>query len=165
MNSCVNCRRKTNNPRFCSRSCSVSYHNRLNPKRGRCPDHPCEYCEQVTKNSRFCSHRCHKQWQYEDFIQRWKIGLVIGGNEGGVSEYVRRYLRETRGERCEKCGWAERHPELGYVPLEIHHIGAHDDHTEENLQQLCPNDHSLTSNYRNLNAGNGRPGRRHGAEA
>lgn len=31
--TCLNCEELTENPRFCSRSCSASYHNSKNPKR------------------------------------------------------------------------------------------------------------------------------------
>ena len=33
MSICLNCKSETKNPKFCSRSCSQSYNNRLKPKR------------------------------------------------------------------------------------------------------------------------------------
>ena len=42
-------------------------------------------------------------------------------------------------------------------PLQIHHIdGNYKNNSEENLELLCPNCHSLTHNYGTLNKGNGR---------
>lgn len=52
---------------------------------------------------------------------------------------------------CESCGWSEK-AENGRLPLELHHInGNARDHRLENLLILCPNCHSLKSNYRGLN--------------
>lgn len=52
--------------------------------------------------------------------------------------------------KCECCGNTEW---MGIeLPLEIHHInGDHKNNKLENLQILCPNCHSLTSNYRGKN--------------
>jgi hypothetical protein len=73
---------------------------------------------------------------------------------------VRKYLIEKFGERCARCGWAERHPTTGRVPLEVEHIdGNWKNCAEDNLTVLCPNCHSLTPTFRNLNRGNGRRGR------
>jgi 5-methylcytosine-specific restriction endonuclease McrA len=53
------------------------------------------------------------------------------------------------------------HPQTGRIPLEIDHIDGDSGHnTEGNLRLLCPNCHSLTPSYRNLNKGNGRLWRR-----
>jgi 5-methylcytosine-specific restriction endonuclease McrA len=42
-------------------------------------------------------------------------------------------------------------------PLEINHIDGNASNTwEENLEVLCPNCHSLTTNYKNHNKGNGK---------
>lgn len=40
----------------------------------------------------------------------------------------------------------------GKIPLEVNHIdGNAKNNIEENLELLCPNCHSLTHNFRNLN--------------
>jgi len=36
--------------------------------------------------------------------------------------FLRQYLREKLGEKCSRCGWAERHPVTGVVPVEVEHI-------------------------------------------
>ena len=49
---------------------------------------------------------------------------------------------------CEECGWSERSQE-GRLPLELHHIdGDANNNCLNNLVVLCPNCHSLKSNYR-----------------
>lgn len=74
------------------------------------------------------------------------------------SRFVKRFLIQERGERCERCGWAARHTVTGKVPIEVEHIdGDWQNNRPENLQLLCPNCHSLTPTYRALNRGRGRP--------
>lgn len=103
----------------------------------------------------YCSNRCQLQAQYKVYVGRWKAGLEAGGaGAAGVSRHVRRYLIEKYGERCQHCGWQERHPTTGKVPLTIDHTdGDCLNNSEANLRLLCPNCHSLTPNYGNLNRG------------
>ena len=59
---------------------------------------------------------------------------------------------EKHDSKCQKCGWSEKNETTGNIPLEIHHIdGDCCNNSEENLQLLCPNCHSLTPNYGSLN--------------
>ncbi len=112
---------------------------------------------------RFFSNKCQQDFEYREYIARWKAGLESGsrGTIGGVSRYIRRYLSDKYGDRCSNCGWAERHSVTNSVPLEVDHAnGDWFDNREENLRLLCPNCHSLTPHFRNLNKGNGRPNRR-----
>jgi len=103
----------------------------------------------------YCSNRCQLQAQYKVYLERWKAGLETGiAGATGISRYIRRYLIEKYGERCQQCGWQERHPTTGKVPLTIDHIdGDCLNNSETNLRLLCPNCHSLTPNYGNLNRG------------
>src|SRR5690348_17205657 len=80
---------------------------------------------------------------------------------GNVSSHVKRYLLEKYNEQCSECGWSKRQLLTGHVPLEVDHInGDAMDHRESNLRLLCPNCHSLTENFRNLNKGRGRVNRK-----
>lgn len=59
-------------------------------------------------------------------------------------------LKEIREWRCECCGATNWMGEL--LPLEIHHIDGNRCNNElSNLQILCPNCHSLTTNWRSRN--------------
>lgn len=71
--------------------------------------------------------------------------------------FIRRRLVELYGERCMRCGWAERNPVTERVPLDIEHVdGDWTNNTPSNLALLCPNCHSLTPTYKGLNRGRGR---------
>jgi len=72
-------------------------------------------------------------------------------------KFLRRYLVWKIGEKCSHCGWCERHPKTGRVPVEVEHIdGNWKNNAAENLTLLCPNCHSLTPTFRGLNRGRGR---------
>jgi 5-methylcytosine-specific restriction endonuclease McrA len=59
--------------------------------------------------------------------------------------------------QCSRCGWCKVNPVIGHSPLEIDHIdGDSENNSENNLVLLCPNCHSLTPTYKNLNKGHGR---------
>lgn len=63
---------------------------------------------------------------------------------------LRNALIKIRGNRCEKCGLTQWQNQP--IPLEAHHIdGNKCNNTLENLQLLCPNCHTLTSNYGSKN--------------
>ena len=123
----------------------------------------CRCCNNVVNESRriYCSNRCQAEFQYRCYIEDWKAGLESGLQAPyGVSNHIRRYLLEQHGERCQSCGWCERHPKTGKVPLNIDHIdGCWKNCREENLRLLCPNCHSLTLTFGSLNRGNGRAAR------
>lgn len=73
------------------------------------------------------------------------------------SMFIRKYLIQSIGEACSKCGWAERHPTTKNIPVEVEHIdGNWRNNHPSNLTFLCPNCHSLTDTYRALNRGRGR---------
>lgn len=109
---------------------------------------------------KYCSNKCQFLHQYKEYIKKWKSGLV-NGNRGivakNISGHIKRYLIEKYGEKCSICNWEIKNSTTGRVPLEIDHVnGNAEDNIEANLRLICPNCHSLSSNFRNLNKGNGR---------
>ena len=104
----------------------------------------------------FCSSECRKEFeeqQYHNYIERWKKGEEPGHTPSyKIHKYVKRYLIEKNNNSCEICGWNEVNKFTGNVPLQIHHIdGDCTNNSEENLQLLCPNHHSLTENFGSRN--------------
>lgn len=65
---------------------------------------------------------------------------------------VKCFLMEKYDCKCQECGWGKENPVTHKVPLQVHHIdGDSTNNTLKNLQLLCPNCHSLTSNFGSLN--------------
>lgn len=135
--------------RFCSHSCAAKSSNRTRIRVDANPLAPCKRCGKTVKwrGSIYCSKDCKQA----DILQGWLEGKR-GSEWGNLPSLVRKYLFETRGRKCEICGWDEIHPVSGVVPVEIDHIdGDSRNHRIENLKILCPNHHALTPTYRNLN--------------
>jgi hypothetical protein len=111
----------------------------------------------------YCDESCFQSSRYKDFIEKWLLGFEAGTRgKTATSANIKRYLIETRGNRCEKCGWHEVNPTTNKVPIELEHIdGVWNNNKIENLILLCPNCHSLTPTYRSLNKGNGRTARKY----
>ena len=157
---CIVCGKKLEKDqvKFCSHSCSAHYTNTHRAKK--------QYCKECGKEltgsqKEFCSHDCQNNFYYKQYIERWKKDEESGlKGEYGVSKYIKRYLFEKYGCKCEMCGWGEKNEFTGNIPLEIHHKdGNYMNNKEENLQLLCPNCHSLTESYKSHNK-NGRKGRK-----
>lgn len=112
----------------------------------------------INKHSKFCSNKCQKEFQYKEYIEKWKGGLVDGKRgEYQISSYIKTYLFKKYNNKCARCGWNEVNPYTNNIPLEIEHIdGNYLNNKEENLILLCPNCHSLTSTYKGANLNNGR---------
>ena len=110
----------------------------------------------------FCNERCARSFEYKVFVERWLQGLELGTRgKTATSKHIKRYLIETRGNKCERCGWHEVNPTTGNVPITLEHMdGTWDNNKIENLALLCPNCHSLTSTYCSLNNGRGRTARK-----
>jgi hypothetical protein len=111
---------------------------------------------------KYCTNKCQQAFEYQAYIQEWKIGKIHGlSSIGLVSNPVKKYLRQKFRNKCSLCGWAKVNATTGIVPLVADHIdGNWRNNTEENLRLLCPNCDALTPTFSALNKGKGRPNRR-----
>lgn len=118
----------------------------------------CENCGAILNSSRgkYCSQKCQNEHRQKTLIEKWKKGEINGSDVGGnIREFVRRYLLEKNGSKCERCGFGKVNEYTGLPILQIHHKdGDCFNNSEENLELLCPNCHCLTENFgsRNKNA-------------
>lgn len=112
------------------------------------------------KRKKFCSNYCQREFDYKKYIKDWKVGYkngIKGITRFGLSGHIRRFLFNKFKNKCSKCGWQKINKNTGLCPLDIHHIdGDYKNNKESNLVLLCPNCHSLTLNFKNLNKGRGR---------
>lgn len=155
MNECKECKKSTENSKFCSRSCAATFNNRGMRRHGNAPlEANCLNCQKKLygKSTKYCDQKCQSEYQHKEKIQKWKLGEDIGNKP------IKRYLRSKRNE-CWCCGikdWNDKP-----IVLELEHIdGNHRNNKEENLSLLCPNCHSQTPTYKSRNRGNGRHSRR-----
>ncbi|MDB4992379.1 MAG: endonuclease [Parcubacteria group bacterium] len=132
----------------------------MNPKKPRTPCLACK-AEPYRPGYKYCSNVCQQEYQYQQYIQKWKIGEISGlNNLGLVSSPIKRYLREKFENKCCTCGWAVVNVTTAKVPLVADHIdGNWRNNHESNLRLLCPNCDSLTPTFSALNKGRGRPNR------
>jgi hypothetical protein len=148
---------------YCSRSCAAKINNKLFRKRNKKIKY-CIGCRSIIEGNgkKYCSIKCQHKFEFSNKIEQWKIGKDCGYEKNGtVRRYIKKYLLQERGEKCEQCGWDKINPKTKKCPLEIHHMdGDYKNNKANNLQILCPNCHALTNTYKNMNKGNGREGRK-----
>ena len=141
---------------FCSQSCSASYNNqgiKRHFSTGNRASKPCLFCQKIMRNPKYCNHRCQKDHQWQ--LKKEKIEK----ENKLFTRSDKRYLIETRGNKCEICGitnWQNKK----LVMIKDHINGNSEDNSLDNLRLICPNCDSQTFTYKNKNIGNGRYYRR-----
>lgn len=116
----------------------------------------------INKKNKFCSIKCQKEYEYTEYINRWKRNEETGlRGEYQISMYIKTYLFRKYHNKCARCGWGEVNPYSKNIPLEVEHVdGNYKNNCEDNLILLCPNCHSLTSTYKGANINYGRKQRK-----
>lgn len=144
----------------------LEYKRVINPNehfnKGKKTIHTCLNCGKEFEHSsssmnKFCSIKCKAEYDYLDRVKRWKNGEIFKKGATETPSFIKKYLMDKFGNKCQICGWGETNSYTGKIPLHIHHIdGDCTNNKEENLQLLCPNCHSLTENYGSLNKNSSR---------
>lgn len=149
--NCTNCGKETDNPKFCSRSCSATYTNKLNPKRKL--TRVCTECDSVVKSYRHT--RCEEHWKiYQDNKHKNKtigeyrkhlsvLGRPSSWTHSHIRSFARSWLKHLTLLPCAHCGY-DKHVELAHIRA----VSDYPDSTplsevnsEDNVIQLCPNCH------------------------
>ena len=117
---------------------------------------------EIPNRNKYCSIECQKEYQYKEYVDRWKNGKEKGiRGDYQISMHIKTYLLRKYNFKCAKCNWNKVNKYTGKIPLEIEHIdGNYMNNKEENLIVLCPNCHSLTSTYKGANLNYGRKSRK-----
>lgn len=142
--------------KYCSAACAKL---RFERRRGNCAQ-----CGKKLRRrqDKYCSFKCHHDRQFALRAAKLESGAY---STYSCNQFIRRYLIRRLGERCSRCGWAQRHTKTGRIPIEVEHIdGNYENNHPDNLTLLCPNCHSLTDTFRALNRGRGGPQRLGGRE-
>ena len=136
--------------RYCGRSCSTRANNTGRVK------YRCKICDTSIgrRTTDFCSVDCKATF----LIQEWLAGREDGGTQYGyVRAFVRKYLKDRSGDRCEQCSFDKKRPLDGRSILQVDHInGDCMNSSLDNLRLLCPNCHAMTETYCGKNTNSGR---------
>lgn len=151
---CLNCNTETNNPKFCSRSCSASYTNKIKPRRQTTRICARPECNNTVKNhltslckehkKEYDSGRTYKNKTLGDYTSKLSVkGKHPSWVFANVRQFCRSWNKELTLKPCANCGY-DKHVELCHIKplnsftpdttLEI--INA-----PENVIQLCRNCH------------------------
>ena len=117
--------------------------------------------KEIVKRNKYCSVNCQKEFEYREYIRKWKNNEVEGiRGKYQISMHIKTYLFNKFNNKCARCGWGEKNQFTGKIPLEVEHRdGNYRNKNEDNLILLCPNCHSLTSTYKGANLNKGRKSR------
>ena len=145
MRNCLNCHTLTSNPKFCSRSCSATYNNKLNPK--RLPENNCITCnKQITTRLTYCK-QCYEQEKIVDQETR-TLEYYQGKRQYQRNSQIRNFARKKVVSsdiefRCQSCGY-DKHVHVCHF-IAISEFPATTTISEindiNNLLILCPNCH------------------------
>jgi predicted RNA-binding Zn-ribbon protein involved in translation (DUF1610 family) len=153
---CLNCNIDTDNPKFCSKSCSCSFINKANPRRKKIPRY-CTHC-----GNQFTPARATRKRLCYDCdaarISRAKIELrplsyyhsresVADKHPSWANSHIRALNRhwnqDLTKKPCARCGY-DKHVELCHIQAitsfpETALLG--EVNSPRNVIQLCPNCH------------------------
>jgi 5-methylcytosine-specific restriction endonuclease McrA len=135
----------------------------------------CKWCGKVIDYDRrkytFCSHSCaikltnNRLGTGKPKSDKLTLEKIRDNREqkilsGSYTDryYLKRYLIDLRGHKCEDCLLTDW--KVSPIPLELDHIdGNAGNNLPSNLRLLCPNCHAMTPTAHGRNRGNGRKSR------
>jgi len=153
--------------RFCNHSCAASNQKNIVRNGNKIQLKYCLSCNKKFKPchslslARYCCNKCRRDYEWE--IYKTEIEKAVDGNprNNEIVSYkiIKRYLKETRGHRCEICKRTEWQGQE--IPLILDHIDGHsEDNNLTNLRLVCGNCDAQLPTYKSKNKGNGRANRR-----
>lgn len=152
-NKCFHCGKETINPKFCSKSCSISQSNKT-PKRKL--SKKCTQCDSIVRSykSRLCEHHYQEKLKNEkeyllnltlaDYTERKCIKKLHASSKfAHIRGLCRSWNKKMTLLPCHSCGYS-KHVELAHIkslrsfpPTAL----LRDVNGSHNVIQLCPNCH------------------------
>jgi len=151
--NCFYCQKLTNNPKFCSRSCGISYNNKVKPKRVKRMK-TCIFCKQdfnscESEDKKYCNKGCLED--HKNYIITTE-GFGTGHNHNST---IRKYLIKNCGNNCKLCGQSGEDWNGKPITLIVDHIdGKSNNNKLDNLRLVCPNCDCQLPTYKGRNKGN-----------
>lgn len=154
MNQCLECKSNTQSPRFCSRSCSVRYNNRLKPKR-QAKQRKCSQCnvsyvwsESQTTRCAGCNEKHRLKPKFEDRTLQSLFDEFDPQKHHPSWKFstVRQHCRDFNShlpQCCQFCGY-DFHVEMAHIqPVSTFPMTAlvREVNHESNILVLCRNHH------------------------
>lgn len=170
MNKCLSCQEETANPKFCSRSCSAKFNNKLYPKRKTEPQNKCLECNSKlsktigTRETQLC-YKCYGKLRTNKQGQKTKKDCLnekcSNGQPKNKYNLIRMHAKSVvkhlniRSDKCAWCGY-DKHTQLCHIKS----ISSFNDsaklqeiNSKENIIFLCPNCHWELDNLKNTEGG------------
>lgn len=142
MNYCINCNKPTNNPKFCSKSCSATFNNKKTPKRKKTKKYFCKVCGvEIPYRRTTCDEHNKNIINWDDVTYKEIIGKRIYQKNSRIRALARKKLQENKAEKCIRCGY-EKHVETCHIkPISSFSFDAKisEINSLDNLIALCPN--------------------------
>jgi hypothetical protein len=90
--------------------------------------------------NKFCNNSCQAQYRSRSLVREWKESKEPTAWRQ-VPDWVKKYLIQERGHKCQVCGITEWPEFLGHpAPLVVDYLdGDSYNNREDNLQLICPN--------------------------
>jgi len=154
MNTCQKCGNETINPKYCSKSCSVSANNSKTPKRIRTyKELTCQYCQtpyyRTRVKSDYCSNKCKSLHKFQ-----------TGNYSANSPTLIKKVLVSLFGNQCSICKIQDVWNNQPMVMVLDHIDGNSSNNNPDNLRLVCPNCDSQLPTFKSRNKGKGRYSRR-----
>jgi hypothetical protein len=156
MTICINCKKQTKNPKFCSKSCAATYNNSKFPKRK--PENRCIDCNKLITCERKRCEEHYLIWQENKKAKDLTLKDAIYEKHHRSSAFalIRSRARQVAkkikiDKECQICGY-NKHVEIAHInPISSfsESVLISEINSPDNLAALCPNchwefDHNLT---------------------
>jgi hypothetical protein len=88
-------------------------------------------------SNKFCNNNCQAQYRSRSLVREWKEAKEPSAWRQ-VPEYIKKYLIQERGHKCEVCGIAEWQDAPAPLVVDYHDNDSYNNR-EDNLELICPN--------------------------